>query len=116
MTLAALNNLALDEATRIALAAVLECTRRIQTLIEAGDWMRAAQADAERQGLLMELCSRIEPRNCPPALIAALSELVAGNEAMISAVERRQEVLMTDAETVGVGRRAVAAYGAVDGA
>ncbi len=116
MTLATLDNLACEEPTRIALTAVLECTQRVQSLIEAGDWMGAAQADAERLGLLMELCSRIEPRSCPPALIAVLSELVTGNEAMIGAIVKRQEALMADAETVGVGRKAVAAYTAVDGA
>lgn len=103
----------IDTETSAMLAGVLECTRRIQALIEAGEWLGAAEADVERQDLLMELCGRIEPRNCPPALVAALAELVTVNQAMLGAVERRQDALYRDAETIGVGRKAVAAYGAV---
>lgn len=98
-----------DEA-RTALAGILECTRRVQALIEAGDWLGAAQLDAERQRRLQECCARIEPSTCPPDLIAALSDMVKLNDAMIGAVEHRQRGIQRDAETVTVGRKAVAAY------
>ena len=94
------------------LAHLLESTRQIQALIEQGNWSAAAEIDAGRLRCLQEFCARLEPRNCTPEVLAALGEMVKLNDAMIGSVQHRQNALLDDAQRVGLGRRAVAAYSA----
>lgn len=98
--------------TRARLEHLLECTRQIQLRIEQGDWLGAADIDAERLRSLQECCAGLEPSTCPPDVLAALVEMVKINDALVGAVQRRQNALLDDAQVIGLGRRAVAAYSA----
>lgn len=95
---------------RARLEHLLECTRQIQARIEQGDWLGAAELDAERLHSLQECCAGLDPRTCPPDVLAALVEMLKINDALLASVQRRQDALHDDARAIGIGRRAVAAY------
>jgi hypothetical protein len=98
------------EGTRAQLERLLECTRQIQACIEQGDWLGAAELDAARLRSLQGCCAGLEPSTCPPDVLAALVEMVKINDSLIGAVQRRQDALLDDAQAIGLGRRAAAAY------
>src|SRR5262245_48904765 len=95
---------------RTELAALLEVTREIQSLIEAGEWLAAAQLDAERLARLSNLCAALEPGRCAPDLLEALAAIAQLNGCAIGAVEHQQRALLRDSEMLSAGRKAVAAY------
>ena len=105
----------MDSASRLAadLRLLLDLTGQIQAQIEEGNWLGATELDIERQAVLQRVCSALQPNACPPEVLQALGEMVKLNDAMVASVERRQDVILRDAQVIGVGRRAVAAYNAV---
>lgn len=96
-----------------SLDGILEMTRRVLTLVEAGEWSQAAQVDTDRRQQLQNFCAALEPQKTPPAIVATLAEVLKLNDALIGAVQHRQRSLLREAETVKVGRRAIRAYAGV---
>jgi len=95
---------------RRALEAIAALTRLVQDAIEDGDWAGALELDVRRQREIADFCAALDPRRCPPEVLAALSELLRSNDAMVGAVLHARRGLEREADTANVGRRAVAAY------
>jgi hypothetical protein len=93
---------------------IMEMTRQVATLAEQGEWAEATRIDAERQECLRAFCATLDPQTASADLIAALTQVLKLNDALIGTVEHRQRALVRDSETVRTGRRAVAAYGAAN--
>jgi hypothetical protein len=95
---------------RRALETIVLSTRLVQDAIEDGDWAGALELDVRRQREIADFCAALEPRSCPADVLAALSELLRTNDALVGAVLHARRGLEREADTANVGRRAVAAY------
>ncbi len=93
-----------------ALQVVVDLTHRVSALAEQGEWAEAARLDGERQMRLRAFCAGLEPQSTAPQTIAALTQVLELNDALIGAVQHSQRALVREADTVRVGRQAVAAY------
>ena len=91
---------------------VLELTDRVESAIEAGDWVEAEALEAERRRLLEQLAF------APAAgdVRATLTALEARNFRMIGLVEHLKRRVLREAAVARTARDGAAAYAAFDGA
>ena len=94
------------------LATILELTDRVQTALDAGDWQRASELDAERRAQLERLVAEHGTGEPKSELRNALEQLLERNQRMIGEVHHHRRRVFRDAETVKTGRSAVNAYAA----
>lgn len=96
--------------SRTDIESILDLTREVLGLAERGEWLEATRLDSERQRRLQTYCAALEPQKTPPVILNTLGEILKLNDALIGAVQHRQRALVREADTVRIGRRAVAAY------
>lgn len=93
------------------LDSILTLTKQVLDRTEQGEWLEAAELDVQRRQQLQTFCTGLDPVNTPPDIIQALRDILRLNDALIGSVEHRQRAILREADTVRVGKQAVAAYG-----
>jgi translation initiation factor 2B subunit (eIF-2B alpha/beta/delta family) len=88
----------------------LQLSRELEGRVDAGDWPAAAALESERRELLQRFFATRPPAAELPRTIELLKQLIAANDALVGRAEHVQRGLARDAETIGIGRRAVLAY------
>jgi hypothetical protein len=94
------------------LATILELTDQVQTAIDAGNWQRAGELEAERRAQLERLVAENGAGEPGSELRTALEQLLERNQRLIGEVHHHRRRVFRDAETVKTGRSAVNAYAA----
>lgn len=89
---------------------VLELTARVEQQLDAADWSGAAALEAERQGLLGQLCEGERIRALDQDERQVLRALLARNQRAIDRLERERRGLATLAGALARAPAAVRAY------
>jgi hypothetical protein len=91
----------------VTLAHVLELTDRVQSAIDAGDWVAAQEVETERRAALEQL---VAEQGAGGDLRSSLAALQARNQRMIGEVHHHRRAVLRDASMVQTGHSAVSAY------
>jgi hypothetical protein len=89
------------------LETLLELTDRVQSAIDAGDWQRANELEAERRALLEQL---VHAGAGDAELTAGLSALQQRTHALIGLAEHHRRRVLREATMVRTGHAAAAHY------
>lgn len=95
-----------------ALNVILELTEEIQTAIDAGDWQRASDIDAERRARLESLIAEHGDTDDGSAMRNAFAALLERNRRLIGEVDHHRRAVLRDASMIRTGQAAVSSYGA----
>lgn len=95
-----------------ALNVVLELTEEIQTAIDAGDWQRASDLDADRRSRLEQLIAEHGNADEGSEMRNAFAALLERNRRLIGEVQHHRRGVLRDASMIRTGQAAVSSYGA----
>lgn len=88
---------------------VLELTDRVESAIEAGDWVQAQELEAERRGLLEQLALAGDAGN----VRATFTALEERNFRLIGLVQHLKRRVLREAAVARTARDGAAAYAAL---
>jgi len=94
------------------LGSILELTDEVQTAIDAGEWQRASELEAERRAQLERL---VAEHGRSAEVVPTLTVLEQRNYQLIGLVEHHKRRVLREAATVKTGHTAAAAYAAAGG-
>jgi hypothetical protein len=96
---------------RTELAEIIDLTERVQAALDAGDWLRAGEIDAERRRRLERLV--VERAELATDAIAsdALAAVQRRTFEMIGQVHHHRRRVLREASTLRTGQAAVDSYG-----
>jgi hypothetical protein len=87
----------------------LELTEQVQAAIDAGEWLRAQELEAQRLRVLRELASADDASGAVTATFRALEER---NHRLIGLVQHHRRRVLREAALARSSEAGVAAYGA----
>jgi len=88
----------------------LELTEQVQTAIDAGDWPRAQELEAERLGVLQRLAAAGDATDAVVATFRALEER---NHRLVGLVQHHRRRVLREAAVARSGEAGAAVYGAI---
>lgn len=89
---------------------ILDLTDRVEASLDDGDWIAAAQLNAERQELLTALFADRAPGDMDQETRDILRDILARNETAAAKVRLEQELVATKQQRVHHSAAAVLAY------
>jgi hypothetical protein len=97
---------------RAELAEIIDLTERVQAALDAGDWLRAGEIDAERRRRLELLVVERAELAGDRAASDALATVQRRTFEMIGQVHHHRRRVLRDAATLRTGQTAADTYGA----
>lgn len=91
------------------ISTAIELTDQVQTAIDAGDWPRAQELEAERLGVLQRLAAAPDPSG---ETVAAFLSLEERNHRLIGLVQHHRRRVLREAAVARSAEAGAAAYGA----
>jgi hypothetical protein len=92
----------------MTLAEILELTDRVQSAIDAGDWLAAQEVETRRRAAIEQL---VAERGTGGEMARSLAQLHERNQRMIGEVHHHRRRVLRDASLVKTGQAAASAYG-----
>ena len=93
-----------------ALDDILALTDRVETCLDEGDWIAAAELNAQRQELLAGLFAGRNPQDIDPETRDVLRDILARNEAAAARVRMERELVATKQQRIHRSAAALRAY------
>lgn len=93
-----------------ALDEILSLTERVEVSLDDGDWIAAAELNAQRQELLTGFFANRAPKDIDPETREVLRDILARNEAAAARVRIERELVATKQRRIHHSTAAVRAY------
>ena len=92
------------------LGAILDLTDQVQSAIDAGDWPRASELEAQRRAQLEAFVAELGVGEPGGELRSALEALQLRNQRMLGEAHHHRRRVLREASTLKTGRSAALAY------